>query len=189
MQTNKVIDITDAIFKDASASVRELVAAIEIYCNIIETAEKNEPRALIPIIHRSLLDLYNVFIDLPDIELKSDTHFDHRITENEYIQIRKKLYGVIGKYDVYYQTFDPIYPDSFLKSSSPEGVSQGSMVDDLSDIYRDLKNTILVYRLGTPEAQEISLVELQISFLHWGNHLMDVLRPLHYLVYDHLGKK
>jgi hypothetical protein len=64
--------------------------------------------------------------------------------------------------------------------------TQGWLVDDFADIYRDLKIELTkIEKIGTDEAVEDALWQLKWSFTnHWGQHCINALRALHYLWYD-----
>lgn len=77
--------------------------------------------------------------------------------------------------DFYWEVFEPI------GKINPEPVV-GSLYDDLSDIYKDLKIELTkIEQIGTNEAIEDACWQLHFGFsTHWGHHCIDALRVLHY---------
>ena len=64
--------------------------------------------------------------------------------------------------------------------------TQGWLVDDVADIYADLKEELYkIEQIGTDEAIEDGLWQLKFGFTtHWGNHCVNAIRVLHYIYYD-----
>ena len=61
----------------------------------------------------------------------------------------------------------------------------GSLADDITDIYFDLKRGLSLLR-ENPDKPRIAMQEWQSSFeLHWRHHLIDVERQLHQLETNH----
>lgn len=63
--------------------------------------------------------------------------------------------------------------------------TQGWLIEDFSDIYRDLKIELnKIDTIATNEAVEDALWQLKWSFFnHWGNHCINAIRYLHYYCY------
>jgi hypothetical protein len=101
------------------------------------------------------------------------------------------LISTLGKDCFYWEVFDPTYTeqdngqpgqDWKIKDKEP---TQGWLVDDFSDIYRDLKIEFEKIKIGTDEAIEDAFWQMKWSFInHWGHHCINALRYLHYLWYD-----
>jgi hypothetical protein len=81
----------------------------------------------------------------------------------------------LKKYNDYWEVFNPF---------SNEAPVQGSLSDDLADIYCDLQEEIRLYEQAKyREAIGNWTFNFQI---HWGSHAVDAIRALHYLVYREL---
>jgi hypothetical protein len=131
--------------------------------------------------HLALIQLYSTALLLPDINLRySDEKSDfdaENLFNNDYHGISNNL----GKFAFYSETFDPIYPTD----NEP---TQGWLVDDYNDIYRDIKTELCKIEILTNEAVEDALWQLKFGFkTHWGYHCINALRALHYLKFDHKG--
>ena len=91
--------------------------------------------------------------------------------------------GLLGEYTDYSQSFDPTVLDD------NENYSNGWLVDDVVDIYKDLKEVIENIEKDTDESVQQGLWDLKFGFgAHWGSHLINALRFLHYIKYEHLYK-
>lgn len=130
-------------------------------------------------VHLSLSELYAAGHKLEEINLKyssadSDFNRDELFDGKDLSQI-----SALGEEAFYSEVFDPIYDEN-------EETVQGWLVDDFSDIYRDLKIELKkIDTIGTDEAIEDALWQLKWSFLnHWGQHCINALRALHFLAYD-----
>lgn len=140
--------------------------------------------------HAALLDLYSSGHKLEQIELKYfsvDRDFDRdKIFEDK----NAGLISELGIEAFYWEIFDPTYSESDGQptpgwSITDREASQGWLVDDFADIYRDLKIELTkIDKIGTNEAVEDALWQLRFSFFnHWGLHCINALRYLHYLHY------
>ncbi|MBX3240703.1 MAG: DUF5063 domain-containing protein [Chitinophagaceae bacterium] len=155
MTTQLSKDITDFLELDTTKNF--LVAANQ-FVTIIE-AENINKDDFIKQVHLSLIDLYSTGHKLQDIELvysSADSDFDR---ENLFDNRNRNLISELGGQAFYFESFDPTYE----KEDSP---SQGWLVDDFSDIYRDIKIELEKLKIGTDEATEDALWQLKFSFRH-----------------------
>jgi hypothetical protein len=141
--------------------------------------------------HTALLDLYSDGHKLDLIELNyssADSDFDREtIFENKNVGLISEL----GAETYYWEIFDPTYSEKDGKPNAgwtitDREASQGWLVDDFADIYRDLKIELMkIEKIRTDEAVEDALWQLKWSFAHhWGQHCINALRYFHYLYYD-----
>jgi hypothetical protein len=114
--------------------------------------------------------LLSEVVDLPDV---GKLRTGRQVTNDEYRDIVQRLQHQVGEGDNYKMVFDP------WKTEEP---IYGSISDDLADIWRDLKNGLLV--LKKDDASN-AICEWRLSFLqHWGpDHATTLLRPLFSLAF------
>jgi hypothetical protein len=123
-----------------------------------------------------LPQLYYLGQQLPDVELPDGDPLDENQKPIE--SPMGKIMSLLGKYDRYCEVFDPIFDNQAITTH---------LSDDLSDIYTDLKRPLVKYDSGEEPNQRIAIWEWAFHLkIHWGNHLVDALRPIHSLVHDHL---
>lgn len=141
--------------------------------------------------HTALLELYSAGHKLEEIELKyssADKDYDRdAIFENK----NAGQISELGTEAFYWEIFDPTYSE---KDGQPNAgwtitdreATQGWLVEDFADIYRDLKiELIKIDNIRTDEATEDALWQLKWGFAHhWGQHCINALRYFHYLYYD-----
>lgn len=141
--------------------------------------------------HTTLLNLYSAGYNLDQIKLRclsKNKNFDRgAIFENKNIELISEL----GLEAFYWEIFDPTYSEIEGQPSSSWTITdreatQGWLVDDFADIYRDLKIELTkIDKIGTEEAIEDALWKLKWGFdHHWGKHCINALRYFHYLHYN-----
>jgi hypothetical protein len=142
--------------------------------------------------HTTLIDLYAAGHKLEIIELKySSADSDFGKTDDEFFKNKNQaIISTLGEDAFYWEVFDPTY---FEKDGNPgqgwqitdKEPTQGWLVDDFADIYRDLKIEIEKMKIGTDEAIEDALWQMKFSSRnHWGQHCINAIRALHFLWYD-----
>ncbi len=147
----------------------EVVNAAQDYCALIDRASPGDPSWLeglfrsLPRLHAAIASLH---LANGNAMLAAQIDFDERF--ELYSRLRKGL----GERDGYWLEFDA---DNTI---SPRHMS-GSLADDLTDIYFDLKPGLELLRKVRLERV---LRFWQTSFeLHWGQHLVDAERHLYAL--------
>jgi hypothetical protein len=115
-----------------------------------------------------LAELHLLVLELPRIEPNSIDRGDRNISGDEYRKITTRLRDL--PINFYWEVLDPLIGEK-------EGTACGSLVDDLADIWRDLKNGLLNYEDG----RVINAVfDWRTSFeTHWGKHLVEAQRVIH----------
>lgn len=152
-----------------SPQADQFVNVAQEYCAFIESLDDpddlllSELGRLLPQLHAAItaldvIDGQSAYIDKIDIDQR--------------FELYSRLHQVLGDLDAYWMEFD-------VSSKGQE--KSGSLADDLTDIYCDLKNG-LDGAAGSKKIDERNkaLRELQTSFrLHWGQHLVDAERHIY----------
>lgn len=112
------------------------------------------------------------------------------IPQEQLTEQNSNLISSLGKDCFYWEVFDPTYTESDGKPGKGWKItdrepSQGWLVDDVADIYADLKQELYkIDQIGTDEAIEDGLWQLKFGFTsHWGNHCVNAIRALHFIYY------
>ena len=160
-----------------SKNVIEFATVANEYCSFIEAVDQFPRKEFITRIQKlfPLLYLKAALLPEPDIEI-SDEAPEKFVGEEDYNFILRKLEEKMGQFDAYQEVFDPSiqYSEEALESSISENVT---------DIYQDLKDFILSYRIGTLEVMNDALWECRTNFeQYWGQRLVNGLRAIHSLV-------
>ena len=113
---------------------------------------------------RLLAELHRAAIDLPDMGPGEDT--EDAVSADGWAAVRGRFLRL--PVDGYWDVFNPL---------EEEAPVFNSLADDLSDIYRDLKEGLLLYARG----QVVEAVwEWRFNFeIHWGAHLTGAQRAVH----------
>ena len=147
------------------------------FCSFLEKMEVTSRTEWIKTILRILPLLYVKATLLPSVELLDDEVSEIFVSEQDYMLISKQVASILGEEDVYLDVFveDMKYSDRPVSSFVSE---------DIADIYQDIRNFVSVYQHGLEEAMISALNSCSENFrLYWGQKLVNVLRPLHALVY------
>lgn len=171
-------------------STRKFVDAATKFLDLLEDRTLTIA-VFIKLSHNALINLYSAGENLEEIELTSDEadiNFDRNdIFKNENVGRINEL----GEQAFYWEVFNPTYseqngyPNAGWNITDREA-SQGWLVDDFGDIYRDLKIELeKIQKIGTDEAVEDAFWQLKFGFrTHWGEHAISAMRYLHYFWYE-----
>ena len=163
-----------------SKNVIEFVTVANEYCSFVEAVDHFNRKDFISRIQKlfPLLYLKASLLPEPDLEI-SDEAPEKFVGEDDYNFILNKLVSKIGEFDAYQE----IYDSSMQYSHIPV---EGSIAENITDIYQDLKDFILCYRIGTLEVMNDALGECRNNFeQYWGQRLVNGLRAIHYLLYGY----
>ena len=161
-----------------SKNVIEFATVANEYCSFIEAVDQFQRKNFITRLQKlfPLLYLKAALLPEPDIEMSEDAP-EKFVSEEDYNFILHKLQVKFGQFDGYYEVFDP----SIQYSAEP---LEASISENITDVYQDLKDFILSYRIGTLEVMNDALCECRNNFeQYWGQRLVNGLRAIHNLVY------
>ena len=166
---------------------QSLLQSAKEYCDYLEYITSNNVNQadFIDSIHTLLVNLYHQSISLIklDIALTSKKHIDITIDESTINHLRMRLTGILGEFTDYSESFDPIIIEG------DDNYSQGWLVDDLADIYIDLYRAVQKVDSSVDSSIQQAMWELRFGLgAHWGNHLINALRFVHYLQFSHYYK-
>lgn len=138
------------------------------YCSVV-TASPLEPRAVLTCLLRLLVAANELPSDTPSF---GNSPAPWSTLTDECAAISANVADTLGSADRYWMVFDP---------RCDEAPCVGSLSDDLSDIYRDLRRGLEWF---DREAPHDAAWEWRFTFeSHWGNHATDAVRALHRLVH------
>ena len=161
-----------------SRNVIEFATVANEFCSFIEAIEKFQRKDFVTRLQKlfPLLYLKAALLPEPDLEM-SDEALEKFVSEEDYNFILHKLEVKLGQFDAYYEVFDP-------SINLTEAAVEANISENVADIYQDMKDFILAYRIGTLEVMNDALWECRNNFEHfWGQKLVNGLRAIHNLVY------
>lgn len=147
--------------------VDELLAIARRYCSLIESLDDenrqplNQLNGLLPRLHAAITA----------VPPRDDGFFDAHVDLDQRFELFSRLRRMLGDLDGYWMEYD-VTPDRQEMS--------GSLADDLTDIYCELKNGLT--RLGDSDDAGRTLGRWRTGFCkHWGQHVVDAERHLYAL--------
>jgi hypothetical protein len=141
-----------------SAEVVSRFGAVALeFCSVVESASRLERTRLLTEVYRLLPKLLNEATKLPCLRTKdeddashkdedSSPHRNARMTYEQWEQIYSLLKEKLGDWDPYWQVFDP--------TTDKEAVC-GTVADDIADIYRDLKEGLVLSQMQGVRPEDV----------------------------------
>lgn len=160
-------------------------AVAERYCAIVDGTAQLDKTDLLYQVYRILTDLISEAIRLPDTDPwqrdepddltqdlakpRANLDIGHKAWQDPYELLKEKL----GDSDLYWEVFDPVAESEAI---------QGSLADDIADVYRDLKNGLTAKRQVGAILTELVWEWRLLFYSHWGDHAINALRTIHRLL-------
>ena len=159
--------------------IQSVIQSARQFCNLIDAAMtgKYQQEDFIDLLHLRLVDLYNCSLYIPKIGefVKYKSEKRKAIKDSNRV-LYEKLTQILGVYTDYSESFDP------LLIESEDNYSQGWLVDDIADIYKDINEVLELLDKNTDEHVQEGLWNLRFTFgTHWGTHAVNAIRFLHFI--------
>lgn len=154
----------------------DFVEKIKSFCLFIETHQSDSYRRFLEATQKQLIELYSYGQTLPDFDLPADKDIEEvEISDND---IRDLLSFTRDRLR------DPFYWVVFDPTDHNDTTSVcGDLVDDLGDIYKDLKTFLTGFEDTDEDVKQNALWHLKWSFdNHWNDHCMNAIYAIHYLL-------
>jgi len=156
-----------------SGHVVEFTAVASEFCIYAEHAAEMKGDEILKIMQRLLPLLYLKASFLPLLEPVFDDGNEKFVSESDWYRIHDSFRLKLGSADDYIDL-----PDQNL--TGDDGLVNGSIAEDLTDIYQDIKNYILLYQTGTTEVMNDAIWECRMNFEnYWGIKLVNALKAMH----------
>ncbi|HVN59411.1 MAG TPA: DUF5063 domain-containing protein [Bacteroidales bacterium] len=156
-----------------SVHVVEFTAMATEYCKYAEHASELKGSELLNIMQRFLPLLYHKAAMLPHTEPFFEDGNEKFVTEQDWNNIHEKFKTAFGSANDYLELLDD-------PASGDEGTIAAEIAEDLSDVYQDMKNFVLLYQTGTEEVMNDAIWECRLNFEnYWGVRLLNSLRAIH----------
>ena len=143
------------------------------FCFHIENYSAQSSDDFLQTTRQKLLVLYDTALKFPNIDIENAGDTDDKLEEKEFEKI---LFFISERLDnrYYWHVFDP------SNQVDTEPVC-GDLLDDLGDIYKDLKRSISIFEMDTIESQETAVWQFKFYFeKHWGDHCINALMAMHF---------
>ncbi|WP_078118223.1 DUF5063 domain-containing protein [Thiosocius teredinicola] len=150
-----------------SPQTQDLLIIARRYCELVEGLQEGD-RAPLAKINELLPRLHAAMTALAPIDEGS---FDPAVDLDQRFELFSRLHRLLGDLDPYWMEYD-VTPDRQEMS--------GSLADDLTDIYCELKNGLT--RIEGSQDADRTLGRWRTGFCkHWGQHVVDAERHLYSL--------
>ena len=147
--------------------------AVRSFCSLLETKQSGSPAKFLTVMQRHLLTLYSYGLDMPLVKLEESTNSEFEMPDVEMESVLR-LTGENLPYQYYWHVFDP-------SDDKDTTAVCGDMVDDIGDIYKDIKRSLLLFDSGSQTVQQHAVWQFKFDFEnHWSNHCINALYAIHY---------
>jgi hypothetical protein len=168
-----------------SRNVVEFVAVANEYCKYAEHASDLKGDEMLKIMQRIMPLMYLKASLLPSLEPFFEDGNEKFVTEAHWHTIQNAFLQIFGTANDYLEVFD----DKFNESEDPV---TSSLAENMTDIYQDIKDFLLLYQTGTKEVMNDALWECKMNFeSFWGQKLVNSMRAIHKFIYsgEEIGKE
>ncbi len=147
--------------------VAEFVEAAQEFCSLIEKIDEFANNRWLSSLAKTLPVLRTSMIELGALGFPHGYRVLNNLDERFDLFCRLKHY--LGSHDEYWSISD---------LTTVDGLMSGSLADDLTDIYFELKRGFKLYRLG-PRREKAAIKIWTTGYkIHWKQHLDNALRRL-----------
>ena len=142
--------------------------AAEKFVHVVDSAEQQSPALFLAEIEVSLPELHIAALGIPAVA-PSTSEIDNLTPTYTRAVLYDALRRKLERMDAYWTIFD---------ATSSEPPVQGSLADDIGDIYFDVKEDL--HYLEREGPNDDVLWDLRFGFLsHWGRHLTSALKAIY----------
>jgi hypothetical protein len=145
------------------------------FCSLIDATQIVKTKEFLLVLQQQLLSLYSHGRNIPKVDLEGDSDIEVEIASIDY----RNIISLIGDkipFQYYWHVFNPI------DDNDTDPVC-GDLTDDLSDIYKDLKNSLLLFDSGNIKVKREAIWQFKFDFdSHWSNHCANAIYAIHYFL-------
>ena len=159
-----------------SKQVIEMATVANEFCYFVENIEKKEKEIVLEFMQRILPLLHLKGSLLPEIEPEHPEANERFVTEEKWEREFNELRQTLGEDDEYW-IIDPQY----INDTEP---LKASLSENITDIYQDMKDFLLLMQKNTHAARENAISECKILHAnHWGYRVGNIFTRIHHLIY------
>ena len=153
----------------------EFVTVAVQLCIYLEKVSEYEREDFLDKILSILPLLYLKALLVTKAELELDGYAEQFVTEQEYEAVRQAIAAQLGSDDAYLE----VYMEDMRYSDEP---ITAFISENIADIYQEMKDLACNYQTQNESVMNDALMACLEAFeQHWGQKLLNVLRPLHAL--------
>ncbi|MDO8930323.1 MAG: DUF5063 domain-containing protein [Bacteroidota bacterium] len=160
-----------------SKNVIEFITVANEFCSFLERSESLETPDFLGRLQKILPLLYLKASLLPEFEFEADDDLEKFVSEMDYNQIQQKILRHTGANDDYQEVF-------LSEMQFSESALTASISENVTDIYQEMKDLVMSFRMMNDEVMEQAIWECKNNFSQlWGQSLVNCLRAIHNLIY------
>jgi hypothetical protein len=161
---------------ESSQQVLEFLRVGYEYVLFIEKIEDEEKEEIFDFFHKLVPLIYLKATLLPEIEPEFPESIERFVAEEEWEQVFNDLRSKLGDDDLYWFTDQ-------IRSADYDPV-KGSLAENMTDIYQDLKDFVLLYQKNNKPARENAVSGIKSLFRsRWGIRALRALNCIHTIMY------
>ena len=160
-----------------SKNVIEFITVANEFCSFLERSESLETPDFLGRLQKMLPLLYLKASLLPEFEFEAEDDLEKFVSEMDYNLIQQKILRHTGANDDYQEVF--LSGMQFSESALTASISE-----NVADIYQEMKDLVMSFRMLNDEVMEQAVWECKNNFSQlWGQSLVNCLRAIHNLIY------
>ncbi len=157
-------------------SFYDFLKLVRDFCDLIENYIPENKLVFLEVTQTQLQNLYLTGRQLQFVDLIHNAISEALVSKNDLENISNFIAERLGNNRCYWHVFDP------TNDNEAELVC-GDLLDDLCDVYQDLKKAILLFDIAKPAEIERALWNLKWSFdNHWADSCINAAYALHYFI-------
>lgn len=156
-----------------SRNVMELLTVANDFCIFTENVSDNNKIQIFDYYQKVLPLLYVKGSLVPDIEVSNHSFNERYVTENQWEKVYKDIQEKLGKDDIYWNL------------DNLNDAREQSIADNISDIYQDMKDFLILFQQPKMAAKENAVYEIKKLFeAHWGVRCANAVNAIHQKKYE-----
>lgn len=164
-----------------SKPIIEMITVANEYCHFIDTCESKSKNGILEFVNRITPLLYLKGSLLPDIVVEDPDVNEKFVTAENWEIVFNMLRKKFDKDDEYW-IIDPQY----INETEP---LKASLSENLTDIYQDMKDLILLFQKNTYGARQNAINECKLLFsTHWGYRIANIMTKVHHMLHEDDGE-
>jgi len=157
-----------------SKNVIEMITVAHEFCLFVEKVESYPKSEVLNYFQKIIPLLYLKGAMLPNIEVSDDSYLERFVTVETWETVFNDIRNKLKPEDEYW----------LVEYNDDTEAIKASIADNLTDVYQDLKDFVLLYSKNTQTAREMAVSECKNYYeTHWGIRLLSALRAIHLLIF------
>ncbi len=142
------------------------------FVDIVENRNPGDQMVFLTLVQSCLIELYRHGRLLPEITLTAEDQYDRDF------EIDMNAINIFVGERVPFSYYWVVLNSAAIYESPEYGT--GDFIDDICDIYLDLKRSMVAFDLGTIASRERAIWNFKLTYdFHWSTHCIEALNAIH----------